>query len=149
LENYGMLVGRYMVQGVDLWLNNPRRPLEASGTSGMKAAMNGGLNCSVLDGWWCEGYDPSHGWVLGPEAREHDPEGEDSSDAQDLYRVLEQEIVPCFYARDRSGLPVEWIQRMKRALGLLSPKFSTMRMVREYAESYYVPAVNGDSAAPR
>jgi starch phosphorylase len=148
VENYDMHVGRYMVQGVDLWLNNPRRPLEASGTSGMKAAMNGGLNCSVLDGWWCEGYDASHGWVIGRESSD-DPEQQDATDALDLYRLLEQEIVPCYYAREGNGLPTEWIQRMKRALGLLSPRFSTTRMVREYAEKYYVPAANGELAAPR
>jgi starch phosphorylase len=142
IENYDMRVGRYLVQGVDVWLNNPRRPLEASGTSGMKAAMNGALNCSVLDGWWCEGYDAAHGWAIAPQ---NGAEGEqqDGTDADDLYRLLEQEIVPLYYARDGEGLPTEWIGRMKAALAALSPRFSTSRMVREYTERLYVPAMAG------
>ena len=139
IENYDMRVGRYLVQGVDVWLNNPRRPLEASGTSGMKSAMNGGLNCSVLDGWWCEGYDAAHGWAVGRDNSEHD-EQQDPIDAEDLYRVLEQEIVPCYYDRGEDGLPHGWIRRMKLAIGALSPRFSTSRMVREYTERLYVPA---------
>ena len=139
LENYDMRVGRNMTQGVDVWLNNPRRPLEASGTSGMKAAFNGGLNCSILDGWWCEGYDSSHGWAIGEASGPGDAEEQDRLDAEALYRLLSDEIVPCFYDRDSDGLPRAWILRMKRAIGLLTPRFSSSRMVREYAERFYFP----------
>ncbi|HXV77581.1 MAG TPA: alpha-glucan family phosphorylase [Candidatus Polarisedimenticolaceae bacterium] len=139
IENYDMRVARSLVQGVDVWLNNPRRPLEASGTSGMKAAFNGGLNCSVLDGWWCEGYDASHGWVIGEPAG--DDEGhQDHVDAESLYRVMREQVVPCFYDRDATGLPLAWVARMKRAIGLLTPRFSASRMVRQYGEQYYFPA---------
>jgi starch phosphorylase len=140
LENYDMRVGRYLVQGVDVWLNTPRRPMEASGTSGMKAALNGGLNCSVLDGWWCEGYDPSHGWSIGGPASEGEPHVQDDRDADDLYRVLQDEIVPCYYRRNRQGLPTEWIARMKQAIGTLSPRFCSQRMVLQYVERFYLPA---------
>ncbi|NIL99919.1 MAG: alpha-glucan family phosphorylase [Acidobacteria bacterium] len=141
LENYDMRIGRYLVQGVDVWLNNPRRPLEASGTSGMKAAMNGVLNVSVLDGWWLEGYDAAHGWAIGPEERPGDDAEEDHVDAAAIYRVLTDEVVPCYYDRDPDGLPREWIKRMKRAIGDLAPRFGTARMVREYAERYYLGTV--------
>ena len=140
LENYDMRIGRYLVQGVDVWLNNPRRPLEASGTSGMKAAMNGGLNVSVLDGWWLEGYDPAHGWAIGPEERPGDEAHEDHVDAAELYRLLNDEVVPCYYDRGEDGLPHVWIARMKRAIGDLSARFGTSRMVREYAQRYYLVA---------
>jgi starch phosphorylase len=140
LENYDMRIARFLVQGVDVWVNTPRRPLEASGTSGMKAAANGGLNCSVYDGWWCEGYEAATGWVVG-EARDYgDPEQQDREDAASLYHVLADEIAPAFYRRDASGTPVEWVGRMKRAIGKLAPRFSTQRMVREYALRAYVPA---------
>jgi starch phosphorylase len=137
LENYDMRIGRCMVQGVDVWLNNPRPPLEASGTSGMKAALNGGLNCSVLDGWWCEGYDAGHGWAIDGAEREGDGEEQDRRDVEALYQVLSQEIVPCYYRRS-NGLPLEWIERMKRAIGRLAPRFSASRMVREYTERFYL-----------
>ncbi|MCB9463874.1 MAG: alpha-glucan family phosphorylase [Candidatus Eisenbacteria bacterium] len=140
LEDYDMRVGRHLVQGVDLWLNNPRRPLEASGTSGMKAALNGVLNFSVLDGWWCEGFDPSHGWALGEEKEYLDPVEQDREDAESLYRVLSEEIVPSYYDRDEAGVPHAWIGRMKEALAQLGPTFNTARMVREYVEKYYLPA---------
>jgi len=141
LENYNMRIARFLVQGVDLWLNTPRRPQEASGTSGMKVAVNGGLNCSIADGWWVEGYDPSHGWRIGDERDWHDPERQDADDAEALYRVLADEIVPAYYSRtSRDAVPTEWIRRMKRAIGLLAPRFSTARMLREYADRYYLPA---------
>jgi starch phosphorylase len=140
LENYDMRIGRYLVQGVDVWLNNPRRPLEASGTSGMKAAMNGGLNVSVLDGWWSEGYDPAHGWAIGPEERPGDDAHEDHVDAAALYALLNDEVVPCYYDRGDDGLPHAWIARMKRAIGDLAPRFGTSRMVRDYAERFYLEA---------
>jgi len=139
LENYDIRVGRGMVQGVDVWLNNPRRPMEASGTSGMKAAMNGALNCSVLDGWWCEGYDPSHGWAIGEGHQDIDQASQDHQDADSLYRVFQDEIIPCYYERNERGLSECWIQRMKLAVGLLTPRFSTARMLREYTERYYIP----------
>lgn len=146
LENYDMRIGRSMVQGVDVWLNNPRRPLEASGTSGMKAAMNGALNVSVLDGWWCEGYDPSHGWVIGPKDREGRDEGdEDRTDAAALYRVLTDEVVPCYYDREADGLPRKWIARMKSAIAMTAPRFGTSRMVRDYIEQFYLPAADSDA----
>jgi starch phosphorylase len=140
LENYDMHLARYMVQGVDVWLNNPRRPLEASGTSGMKSAMNGGLNCSVLDGWWCEGFDAAHGWVIGDGEEGNDQEHQDHLDAESLYRVLTDEVVPCYYQRDEHGLPVAWIRRMKLAIGTLTPRFTAARMVRDYTETYYMSA---------
>lgn len=140
LEDYDMRIARFLVQGVDVWINTPRRPLEASGTSGMKAAVNGGLNFSILDGWWCEGYDPSHGWAIGNGAQGGDPEQQDRDEAGSLYDVLEGEIVPCFYRRDASGLPEEWVGRMKRAIAQLAPRFGSARMMQEYAESLYLPA---------
>ncbi|MEZ4655036.1 MAG: alpha-glucan family phosphorylase [Candidatus Eisenbacteria bacterium] len=141
LEDYDMGIARYLVQGVDLWLNTPRRPQEASGTSGMKAALNGVLNCSILDGWWCEGYDASHGWAFGKEDDRRDPAVQDTDDAAMLYRVLGDEIVPCFYEQDpETHVPHAWVERMKKAIGMLAPRFNTARMVREYAENYYLPA---------
>ncbi len=140
LENYDMCVARYLVQGVDVWLNTPRRPHEASGTSGMKVAVNGGLNFSILDGWWCEGYDAAHGWVIGKNQDYSDPGLQDQEDSEALYRVLTQEIVPCFYRRDASGLPGEWIGRMKKAMATLTPRFSASRMMQEYFEKLYLPA---------
>jgi len=139
LESYDIRVARQLVQGVDLWLNTPRRPLEASGTSGMKAAINGALNASVLDGWWCEGYDPSHGWTIGQPREYGDPEEQDRDDADSLYRVLSEEIVPCFYERGSDdGLPHEWIARMKKAIAELGPRFSASRVLRDYTTAYYL-----------
>jgi len=141
VENYDMRIGRLLVQGVDVWLNTPRRPLEASGTSGMKAALNGGLNCSILDGWWCEGFDSSHGWAIGRQEEDH-PDNEhaqDDRDADSLYRTLTDEVVDCYYQRDERGIPTEWVSRMKHAIAMLSPRFSTERMVREYTERFYLP----------
>ena len=140
IEDYDMRIARYLVQGVDMWVNTPRRPHEASGTSGMKVAVNGGLNFSILDGWWCEGYDASHGWVIGENRDYSDPNLQDREDSAALYRVLEQEIVPCFYRRGASGLPEEWIARMKTAIAVLAPRFSASRMMQEYFEKLYLPA---------
>lgn len=140
LEDYDMNVGRMLVQGVDLWLNNPRRPLEASGTSGQKVPLNAGLNCSILDGWWEEGYNGENGWKFG-EAKAYANEAEqDRADASDLYRVLEKEIIPLYYARDRFGWPFEWTQRIKQSMLTLIPQFNTSTMVQNYAEQFYVPA---------
>jgi starch phosphorylase len=143
VENYDMGIARRLVQGVDLWLNTPRRPFEASGTSGMKAAMNGVLNCSILDGWWGEAYDASHGWAIGSVTGSDDEATEDREDADALYRLLDDEIIPAFYERNEQGLPTQWIRRMKQSIGLLTPRFSSARMVQEYAERYYLPASRG------
>jgi starch phosphorylase len=140
LEDYDMAMARALVQGVDVWLNNPRRPMEASGTSGMKVIANGGLNFSVLDGWWAEGYDPSVGWAIG-RGEDYDDYGyQDHVEAQAFYDILEREITRLFYERDADGLPRGWIAKMKASMQRLAPVFTTARMVREYAETYYVPA---------
>jgi starch phosphorylase len=144
LENYDMRIGRHLVQGVDVWLNTPRRPHEACGTSGMKAAANGVLNCSILDGWWAEAHDPAHGWAIGDGNEEGDDATRDPRDADALYRVLREEVLPAFYGRNEHGLPAEWLRRMKRAMSALTLRFSTQRMVRDYVERYYVPALRGD-----
>ena len=140
LEDYDMRVGRFLVQGVDTWLNNPRRPLEASGTSGMKAAQNGVPNISVLDGWWDEGYERDNGWAIGGRDADADESAQDWSDAQDLYRLLEDELVPAYYERDKAGIPVRWVETMRRAMATSLWAFSTTRMLQEYTESLYLPA---------
>jgi glycogen phosphorylase len=138
LENYDHEIARQMVQSVDVWLNVPRRPLEASGTSGEKVAMNGGLNLSVLDGWWMEGYDGTNGFAIGNTADEE--VNVDTTDAESLYRVLEEEVVPLYYDRDSSGLPRKWIAMMKRSIAKLVPEFNSDRMVEEYARRIYSSA---------
>ncbi len=142
MEDYDIRVGRYLVQGVDVWLNNPRRPLEASGTSGMKAAMNGVINCSVLDGWWDEGYieNPRNGWAIGGREQSADEGAQDWADAQDLYRLLENEIIPAYYERDKKGLPRRWLELMKQSMASTIWQFSTSRMLEEYVEQLYLPA---------
>ncbi|MBI5577129.1 MAG: alpha-glucan family phosphorylase [Deltaproteobacteria bacterium] len=140
MEDYDINVARYLVQGVDVWLNTPRRPLEASGTSGMKAAANGALNLSVLDGWWCEGYALDTGWAIGSGEVYEDPEAQDKIECEALFNLLEQEIIPLFYNRDKSGLPREWISMMKSSMRKLGARFNTHRMVQEYAEFCYLPA---------
>jgi starch phosphorylase len=140
LEDYDMRVGRYLVQGVDVWLNNPRRPLEASGTSGMKAAMNGVVNCSVLDGWWDEGWTGTNGWAIGGRETNADEGAQDWADAQDLYRILEQEIIPSWYDRDEAGLPRRWLATMRQSIASTIWRFSTTRMLEEYVEQLYLPA---------
>ncbi len=141
LEDYDMNIARYMYQGVDVWLNNPRRPKEASGTSGMKVLANGGLNFSILDGWWAEGYDPSVGWSIG-NGEEYPPEEwemQDQIESEALYNVLENDIIPMFYDRGRDGLPRRWITKVKDSMVKLTPFFNTRRMVREYTDVYYMP----------
>lgn len=140
IENYDMNVARHLVQGVDVWLNTPRRPYEASGTSGMKAAANGVLNCSVLDGWWVEGYSPDVGWAIGHGETYSDTATQDQIESQALYDLLEKQIVPLFYKRGADSCPREWIARMKNCMRKLAPVFNTNRMVREYAEGFYLPA---------
>ncbi len=140
LEDYDINVARYMVQGVDVWLNNPRRPLEASGTSGMKVCCNGGLNLSILDGWWCEGYDGENGWAIGAGEEYTDLTYQDDVESRAIYDLLEQEIVPLFYTRSSDGLPRGWLKRMKRSMMTLCPVFSTGRMVAEYLSTCYLPS---------
>jgi starch phosphorylase len=140
LEDYDNRIGRYLVAGADVWLNNPRRPLEASGTSGMKAAMNGAPNISVLDGWWDEGWDGDNGWAIGGRETNPDEGAQDWSDAQDLYRLLEEEVVPRYYDRDDRGVPAAWVDLMRRAMATSLWRFSTTRMLRDYVEKMYLPA---------
>ncbi|MFC1684141.1 alpha-glucan family phosphorylase [Pseudomonadota bacterium] len=139
LEDYDIAVAQEMVQGVDLWINTPRRPWEASGTSGMKVLVNGGLNLSVLDGWWFEAYTPEVGWALSNGKENWAPEW-DHEDAEQLYRLLEDEIVPAFYDRDAAGIPRAWVARMRASMASLAPRYSSNRMVREYLERLYLPA---------
>lgn len=139
-----MDMARYLTQGVDVWLNNPRRPREASGTSGMKAAMNGVLNFSVLDGWWAEGYNGVNGWAIGDETEYTDLDAQDKADANSLYDTLENEIVPLYYTkRSADGLPADWLQRVKDCMRSISPAFSMTRMVKEYMTELYHPAMLG------
>jgi starch phosphorylase len=140
IENYDMCVARYLVQGVDIWLNNPLRPLEASGTSGMKAVANGALNLSVLDGWWDEAYQLDVGWAIGHGEEYEDVAYQNEVEASAIYNILEKEAVPLFYDRGADGLPRGWIARMKNAMRLLCPQFNTHRMVQEYAERFYLSA---------
>jgi starch phosphorylase len=140
LSDYDMLLTERLVQGVDLWINTPRRPWEACGTSGMKVLVNGGLNVSELDGWWAEAYSPDVGWAIG-DGKEHgeDPAW-DAAEADALYSLLEREIVPEFYARDNRGIPAAWVARMRESMARLTPAFSTNRAVRQYTEEHYLPA---------
>lgn len=141
IEDYDMNVARHLVHGCDVWLNNPRRPLEASGTSGQKAAANGCLNFSVLDGWWCEGFNDVNGWAIGEEREFADLTEQDDADAMSLYHTLENEIIPLFYDRDANGIPVGWLKRVKDAIATLTPMYSTHRMVQDYANKLYIPAM--------
>jgi len=138
LENYDMHVARQMVAGCDIWLNTPRRPLEASGTSGMKAGCHGCLNLSILDGWWREGYDGTNGFAIGEDLHADSVEDQDRTDSANLYKVLTEQVVPLFFTRDENGIPRQWIQRIRRAMVTLVPQFTTMRMVREYTDKYYL-----------
>jgi glycogen phosphorylase len=140
LEDYDINIARYLVQGVDVWLNTPRRPLEACGTSGMKAAANGALNLSILDGWWPEAYDGTNGWAIGREEEYEDPEYQDKVDVESLYELLEQEVVPLFFDRGPDGLPHKWIDMMKRSMATICGRFNSHRMIEEYMEDYYVQA---------
>jgi len=148
IEDYDLHIARFLVQGVDVWLNNPRRPMEASGTSGMKAAMNGVPNLSVLDGWWAEAYQPPqegrapNGWAFG-HMRAENWDIQDDMDSQALYQILEQQIVPAYYDRDAAGIPRVWLQIMKEAIRTGAGPFSTRRMVQEYTEKMYLPAMGG------
>jgi glycogen phosphorylase len=145
LADYDMSLAERLVQGVDLWINTPRRPWEASGTSGMKVLVNGGLNLSELDGWWAEAYRPEVGWALGDGHEHGDDPGWDALEAEQLYRLLEEEVVPSFYARGPDGIPQAWIERVRLSMAELTPRFSTNRMVRDYVEKLYLPAARSYS----
>jgi starch phosphorylase len=139
LPDYDLLTAEHLVQGVDLWINTPRRPWEASGTSGMKVLVNGGLNLSEMDGWWAEAYGPEVGWALG-DGGEHDADPAwDAAEAEALYELLEREVVPAFYTRGARGIPTGWIAKMRASMARLTPRFSANRVVREYTEQYYLP----------
>jgi starch phosphorylase len=142
-----MYPAHILVQGVDLWLNLPRVPMEASGTSGMKAALNGVPQLSTEDGWWEEAWDGTNGWTIRRPATELPPEDADARDAEELYRLLEQEVVPLYYDRDERGIPVGWVDRMRNALRVAVGHFTAYRMLREYTERYYVPSMRGDVSA--
>jgi starch phosphorylase len=138
IENYDMHVARQMVSGCDVWLNNPRRPLEASGTSGQKCACHGCLNLSILDGWWREGYDGMNGFAIGEDSHPASVEEQDRVDAANLYKTLTEQVIPLFFERDADGVPRRWIQRVRWAMMTLVPKFNTWRMVQEYTQKYYL-----------
>jgi len=148
LEDYDMRVARFMVQGVDVWLNNPRRPLEASGTSGMKAAANGVVNLSVLDGWWDEGWVGDNGWAIGGRETSPDEGAQDFADSQDLYRLLEQEVIPLYYGRSGDDVPEGWTAEMRRSIASTIWRFSTIRMLHEYVERLYLPAAGVQVSKP-
>ena len=138
LENYDVHVARQMVSGCDIWLNNPRRPLEASGTSGMKCTVHGCLNLSILDGWWREGYDGGNGFAIGEDSHPDSIEEQDRLDSENLYRALTEEVIPCFYQRDSAGLPRQWIKKIRHAMATMNHQYNTWRMVQEYVEKFYV-----------
>ncbi len=141
LEDYDMNVAHYLVQGVDIWLNNPLRPEEASGTSGMKAAVNGAINFSVLDGWWCEGYNGENGWVVGSTDTYNDLEYQNEMESRSIYEILEKEIVPLFYDRGQDDLPRGWIKKMKACMQTVGPMFNTNRMIEDYTRKFYIPSM--------
>jgi starch phosphorylase len=141
VENYDMTVGRYLTSGGDVWLNTPRRPMEASGTSGMKASMNGVLNCSILDGWWDEAYNAEVGWAIGQGELYSDEKLQDDVESKALYDLLEREIVPLFYQRGRDGLPREWIKMMKNCMKQIGHSMSSHRMLMDYSNKFYLPAL--------
>lgn len=145
LENYNMTVARNLVQGVDVWMNNPRRPLEASGTSGQKVCINGIINFSILDGWWCEGYNGQNGWVIGDETEFDNENSQDNIDSESIYDTLEEKIIPLFYKVDEKGIPTDWVRIMKNSIKSLAWNYSTDRMVQEYTERMYVPAMGGSA----
>ena len=142
LENYNIAMSRYLVSGVDVWLNNPRRPMEASGTSGQKASVNGVINFSVLDGWWAEGYDQTNGWTIGTNAEYDSYEAQDMADSQSIYKTLEEKIIPTYYDKDKNGMSKKWLQLMKNSIVTTGGKYSTARMLVDYTEQYYLPLCN-------
>jgi starch phosphorylase len=139
LADYDMLLTENLVQGADVWINTPRRPWEACGTSGMKVLVNGGLNLSELDGWWAEAYTPEVGWALGDGQEHHDDPAWDAAEAEALYDLLEREVIPEFYSRNGDGIPTAWVARMRKSMATLTPRFSADRAVRDYTERHYLP----------
>jgi len=137
LEDYDIALAQELVQGVDVWINTPRRPWEACGTSGMKVLVNGGLNLSTRDGWWEEAYAPEIGWAIGDDG-EYAQGERDAEDADAVYAILEQEVVPEFYARDAAGMPRRWIERVRRSMAALTSTYSSSRMARDYVEQFYL-----------
>jgi starch phosphorylase len=145
VEDHDMHMARYLVQGVDVWLNTPRRSQEACGTSGMKASLNGVLHLSVRDGWWHEGYNSTNGWTIGADLDAPGPDEEDRADAEALYCLLEEETVPLYYAQDRGGVPHGWMRMVKEAIRSVAPVYNTRRMLKEYTEKTYRLAVQAAS----
>jgi starch phosphorylase len=153
LSDYDMMLAQHMVQGIDLWINTPRRPWEACGTSGMKVLVNGGLNLSELDGWWAEAYSPEVGWAIGDGKEHGDDPAWDRTEAEAVYAALENEVIPEFYERNENGLPLKWLGRVRESMARLTSEFSATRAIREYTERHYLPAASsyreraaGDSA---
>jgi glycogen phosphorylase len=140
VDDYDLHVAHFLVQGCDVWLNTPRKPMEASGTSGMKAAANGVLNVSIGDGWWAEGYTGDNGWLIDPGVEHEDQDTQDAVDAETLYRLLEGEVMPAFYERDAQDIPRRWVHMVKESIRTVAPHFSTRRMLKEYVERMYLPA---------
>lgn len=141
VENYNMTLARNLVQGVDVWLNNPRRPLEASGTSGQKVCINGIINFSILDGWWCEGYNGRNGWAIGDETFYDNEYSQDNADSESIYDILEKQIIPLYYDKNVNGIPARWVKVMKESIKSVAPQFSTHRMVQEYTRNMYIPSM--------
>lgn len=149
IEDYDIDIARHLIQGADVWLNTPRRPLEACGTSGMKAAANGVLNLSILDGWWCEGYSPQTGWAIGTEDDFNDPAYQDAVESHALYNVLENDVIPCFYNRESGGLPLRWLNMMRASMQMALASFCAQKMVSRYNETFYESAVSNYDALTR
>jgi glycogen phosphorylase len=143
LSDYDMQMAQELVQGIDLWINTPRRPWEACGTSGMKVLVNGGLNFSELDGWWAEAYSPQVGWAIGDGLEHGDDPARDALEAEAMYTLLEQEVAPEFYQRDQQGMPSKWVGRIRESMCQLTPEFSVGRTLREYTQDHYLPAASG------
>jgi starch phosphorylase len=140
VDDYDLHMAHLLTQGCDVWLNTPRKPLEASGTSGMKAAINGVPHLSIGDGWWPEAYNGSNGWLIDSGTTCDDPAAQDAADAEALYRLLEEQVVPTFYQRDHRGIPHAWLQIVKESIRTVTPQFSALRMVKQYVEEMYAPA---------
>jgi starch phosphorylase len=151
VDDYDLHVAHFLTQGCDVWLNTPRKPLEASGTSGMKAGINGVPHLSIGDGWWAEGYNGANGWVIDGGKTIDDPEAQDAADADALYRLLEEQVVPTYYQRDHQGIPHAWLQIVKECIRTVAPQFCATRMLKQYMEEMYAPAAQQvkDSGAPQ
>jgi len=148
VDDYDLHVAHFLVQGCDVWMNNPRKPLEASGTSGMKASINGVPHLSIGDGWWAEGYTGENGWLIEGRTDSDNHDAVDAADAEALYQLLEREVVPAFYDRDGNGVPRRWLATVRQAILSVAPRFSARRMVKQYAEELYGPALRSREAQP-